>query len=140
MPEKGTKNGRKAGKAAKMTYSFLSIEKAIVGAFRGSRVFIRGTYPLGWMDRLEALRSTSAFTLGSTHTVSLEIRKLAVLAFCDRTVLVVIVCARRGMSTRAGWREAMRARDNARLSCLTSLCVSLVFLGFPCFYHSSRQH
>jgi hypothetical protein len=66
-----------------------------------------------------ALRSISAFTLGSTQSVSCVVLLLGTVGFCDRGFLVVIVCARMGMSDRAGWGEAMRARVFARLSCLT---------------------
>jgi hypothetical protein len=53
--------------------------------------------------------------------------------FCHRGILVVTVSARRGMSDRTGWREAVRADVFPRLSCLTSPCASLVFWGFSLF-------
>src|SRR5712692_10275708 len=68
---------------------------------------------------LSAIRSSSAFTTGLTHNVSLTVFRLAVGLFCEREVVVLIRCARMSFLSDAGCGEAMRARGGAGLSCHT---------------------
>jgi len=80
-----------------------------------------------------AIRWISALTMGFVQRVSWTVRRLATGGFCDRGVLLSVGCARMGIRDRADLGEGMRARVNARLSCPTSPCASLFFVGFAWF-------
>src|SRR6266700_3221750 len=65
------------------------------------------------------MRVSSAFTLGLTHNIRGTVLRLLVFPFCERDGLVFNWCDRAVFCSVTGWREAMRSRWGALLSCPT---------------------